>query len=378
MTDWAAVRAEFPALEQWTYLNTATFGQVPRRAAAAIARHLAHRDELACSDFLKWFDDADRVRATMARLIGASADDIAFAGNASEALSVLLHGIPWRPGDRFLTLAGEFPNNLYAPAGLGAHGVEAVEARSWDEFLEALRGPVRLAALSSVNYTNGFRPPLDGLAEKVHAAGGLLCIDGTQSLGALCFDTAAVRPDMFAVHAYKWMLSPNGAAFFYIAPEVRAWLPPSVIGWRSHRDWRNVDQLHHGTPEFSERAEKYEGGMLNFLQLYAMEAVADMLLEIGPERIEARVKDLAGRLRETLRSLGATLLYDAQPHWFDSPIVAARWEGVDASRLAKELAARRVLVSARHGNLRVSVHLYNNEQDLLRLAGALAALLGTR
>ena len=50
MTDWAAIRAEFTALQRWTYLNTATFGQVPRRAVAAVNAHWEHRDELATQE----------------------------------------------------------------------------------------------------------------------------------------------------------------------------------------------------------------------------------------------------------------------------------------------------------------------------------------
>ena len=61
---------------------------------------------------------------------------------------------------------------------------------------------------------------------------------------------------MFAVHGYKWMLSPNGAGFFYIAPQLRERLQPNVVGWRSHRDWRNVDNLHHGVPEFAADGRK--------------------------------------------------------------------------------------------------------------------------
>ena len=90
----------------------------------------------------------------------------------------------------------------------------------------------------------------------------LLYVDGTQSVGALRFDVAAVQPDMLAVDAYKWLLSPNGAAFCYVSPELRQRLEPAVIGWRSHKDWRRPERLHHGEPEFADSAEKYEGGML--------------------------------------------------------------------------------------------------------------------
>ncbi len=72
--DWDAVRHEFPALAHWTYLNTATFGQLPRRATEAVAAHFAHRDELACGDFLAWYDDADRIRAKIGRLIHCAPD----------------------------------------------------------------------------------------------------------------------------------------------------------------------------------------------------------------------------------------------------------------------------------------------------------------
>ena len=80
---WKALRAEFPALAHWTYLNTATYGQMPRSAADAMSRHLARRDELACGDYLAWFDDMDAIRESCARLVHCEAQDIAFVINAS-------------------------------------------------------------------------------------------------------------------------------------------------------------------------------------------------------------------------------------------------------------------------------------------------------
>ena len=366
--NWETIRAEFPAISHWTYLNSATFGQLPRRGVEAVAKHWAHRDELACTDFLTWFDHADRLRGSIGRLIGATADDIAFIPNATAALGIVAGGLAWTSGDNVVTLADEFPNYLYLPALVERYGVEFREA-PWERFYESIDSRTRLVAISEVNYSSGFRPPIEELSRFLKERGVILFADGTQSVGALRFDVAKSQPGALAVHAYKWMCSPTGAGFLYLAPELRAELPPNAVGWRSHRTWREVDHLHHGLPEFNDTAEKYEGGGLPFPLLYAMEASVDMMLEIGPEAIERRVLDLAGAARQCLRNLGAEVQETG------SQIVAAKFPGQDPSRLAREIKARRVLVAARHGYLRSSPHFYNNDEDLQRLDQELRKLL---
>ena len=369
--DWGRIREEFPALSNWTFLNTATFGQVPQRAVEAVTRHFARRDRLACADFLDWFDEMDCVRELCARLVHCTAEDIAFIPNASTGLSLLLGGMDWKAGDRFVTLENEFPNHYYHPLFVGGtRGVEFVEV-PWEGFYEAITPRTRLVALSSVNYSTGFRAPIAEIAEFLHERGALLYVDGTQSVGALEFDVSKMQPDLLAVHGYKWLMSPNGAGFMYVSPELRQWLHPATIGWRSHLGWRDHDNLHHGTPEFKSQAERYEGGMLTFAVLYAMAESIKLVLEIGPGVIERRVTELADKTRCLLRQAGGELFYDRLPH-YDSPIVTARFEGRDVSAMARELKARNVLVAARHGNLRVSPHFYNDERDLERLADAMS------
>jgi cysteine desulfurase / selenocysteine lyase len=258
--DWQAIRAEFPALGHWTFLNSATLGQLPRRAIDAVGRHWEHRDELACLDFLDWYDDADRLRGAIARLIRASAEDIAFISNAAAGLSIVIAGLELKPGE-VVTLAGEFPNHLYMA------GVREV---CWERFYDSIDGRTRMAAISEVNYSNGFRPPLEEISRFLRHRNVLLLVDGTQSVGALQFDVEKIRPDILVVHGYKWLISPTGAGFLYIAPDLRKRLPPNVTGWRSHRGWREVDNLHRGTPVLKETAQKYEGGGLPFPLLYEL------------------------------------------------------------------------------------------------------------
>ena len=375
-TEWQPLREQFPVLKDWVYLNTATFGPVPLCAAEAAAAHLRKRDETASLDFLDWYAQADVVRAAAAKLIGAGAEDIAFIPNAGAALGWLIGGIDWKSGDEIVTLTHEFPNNLYFPKVLGSSGVSLTELElpdgrfSLDRFLEALTPRTRLVLMSTVNYSTGLRPPIEAIGLELRRRDILFYVDGTQSVGALQIDVQAAAIDFLVVHAYKWMLSPTGIGFACVAPGVREWLKPSLYSWRSHKNWRDVDRLHHGVPELPPGAIKYEGGIQNFSGIFAMGAVLDLIHSIGPAAIERRVQQLAEKTREVLRSRGGRLASDEHPY-YDSPIVTAQFPGVDVSELAVGLRDRHIAVAARKGNLRVSPHFFNNDEDLGRLGEGL-------
>jgi selenocysteine lyase/cysteine desulfurase len=363
--DWGKLRGEFPAVGRFTYLDTATFGQLPRCGSEAVIRHLTQRDETASTKFLSWFDDMDLIRQSVARLVNAAAADIAFVQSASNGLSYFMQGLDWRAGDEVLTLAGEFPNQIYQSAAVRKFGVTH-RAVAWADFYAAVSEKTRVVLLSTVNYATGFLAPMDEISRFLHERGVLLYVDGTQSVGALGFDVGKVRPAMLCVNAYKWMMSPNGAGFVYVDEELRRALTPTVVGWRSDAGWRKVASLNHGEPVFAEAAEKFEGGMIPFPSLYAMGAVVDLLLETGMDVIEGRVLELAAKTRAMLSGLGAEVNGDA------SQIVTARLPGRDAAEVAAGLKAAGIFVSARHGRLRVSAHLYNNEDDIEILRAALS------
>ncbi|HLW75555.1 MAG TPA: aminotransferase class V-fold PLP-dependent enzyme, partial [Bryobacteraceae bacterium] len=346
----------------------ATYGHVPLRSSAACARHFAHRDHLACSDFLAWYEEADRMKTPIARLINASPLDIAFVQNSSVALGLIAGGLDWKPGDNLVTLADEFPNQLYLSAHIAHRGVELREALPGN-LDRAIDSRTRLVALSEVNYSSGYRAPVAEISRLAHARGAFVYLDGTQSTGALRIDVAASQPDALAVHAYKWMCSPTGIGFLYINSALRSQIRPNSIGWRSHRDWRNVDNLHHGAPELIDTAERYEGGGLSFGLLHSLGESVGMMLEIGPENIESRVLSLANDARVRLRNLGAEV-----PD-YNSQIATAKFPRHNPSHLARELKSRNILVAARHGYLRVSPHFYNNAADLDALESGLRSLL---
>ncbi|MDZ7640314.1 MAG: aminotransferase class V-fold PLP-dependent enzyme [Bryobacterales bacterium] len=371
--DWQSVRAEFPALAHTTWLNSATFGQVPMRAQLAISRHFERRNRLGGRDFLHWFGAADAIRQDVALLFDAKSEDVAFIPHTACALSLFVNGINWRAGDEVVTFEDEFPNQIYAAAMLEDRGVRLVRARP-REWQAALSERTRLVAISQTNYSTGVEAPVSEMAATLRQRGTLFYLDGTQTAGVRRFDFGACEPDLYAVNGYKWMNSPPGSAFMLVPARTRAWLAPSTVGWRSHHDWRNVCNLHDGRPTFAEAAERYEGGMLPFMNLFAMQEAVRLVREIGVGEAEARALRLAGLVRDELRAIGAELLGDENP-MANGHIVAARLPSADPGSVAREMEKDDVIVSARSGFLRVSPHYYNDEADIERFATALRKAL---
>jgi selenocysteine lyase/cysteine desulfurase len=353
--NWDAVRAGFPALRDWTYLNTATLGLISSRTTEAVATHLARRERFANTDFDSWWDDVDGIRNLIGELIGCTGSDVAFFPNSSAALALALSAAKWRDGDEIVTLLDEFPNQVYLSA---CPGVRLVET-SIDSFWDAITPRTRMVAISAVNYQTGLRAPWERMAGSLRDRGIFLYVDATQSFGALMTRVDGHSPDMLAVNCYKWACAPPGAAFAFVHPDLRRRMPPNAIGWRSDAGWRNMHNLKHGVPEFSESAEKYESGMLAFPSLYGLEASLRLMLEIGVPASEARVLSLA-------RSCGG-----APPNACSSQIVTLPLPAGDADALVASLRADRIVVSARRGKLRISPHFYNNDEDVVRLRARL-------
>ena len=245
-------------------------------------------------------------------------------------------------------------------------------AFSLDRFRAAIDEHTRLVMMSTVNYSTGLRPPVDQIGPLLGERGVLFYVDATQSLGALRLNAREIQADMVAAHGYKWLLCPAGIGVAYISPRVREWLAPSLLSWRSDRNWCSVDMLHHGPPDLPEEAYKYEGGIQNFPGIYAMGAVLQMMTDLGLDNIETRLRQLSECGRDVLRGAGGKLPVDRLP-FYDSPILAAQFPGTDVSRLAARLRENRVVVSARHGYLRVSPHFFNDEEDLAKLGRMLQA-----
>ncbi len=357
---------EFPVRDRFIYLNHAATGPLPRRSALAMQQMATDQMESGGVHWLGWIEAVEGLRKAAATLIGASPAEIAVTKNTSEGLSFVANGLDWRPGDVVVAVRGEFPANYFPWARLERRGVKLrwLELRDGcidlDELNQACNG-ARLLAVSFVQYLSGFRLDLDAAGEICKRRGCLFVVDAVQGLGPFAVDVKRSGIHALSVSGHKWLLGPEGSAFFYIDRELMPQVEPIEFGWTNVQGFPK-----HSTEELLRPdAGRYECGTLNAIGCYGLRASLELFLEAGVEAISERVLDLTDRVADHVANRGFELAAP-RSRATGSGIVSFRKAGVDAEATRQRLAANRISVSARKGYIRAAPHFYNTETEIER------------
>ena len=371
--DWEAIRAEFPITRNFNFQDHAAVAPLCRRSAEAAREFLREAEE---NSYLggKFHKHIDHVRQQAAHLINANADEVTFIKNTTEGLNFVANGLSWNTGDNIVTTNVEYPANIYPWQALQARGVQLnmvleEEGRiPLEKLIAAINSRTRLVTISSVQFASGFRTDLATLGEYCTSKGVLLCVDAIQSLGAMPIDVNAMNIDFLAADGHKWLCGPEGCGIFYVRKELQGHLRPSCVGVFSMK--KGTDFAHYNF-DFFDDIRRYDGGAFNVVGIYALGGAIDLLLEVGIERITARVMALTTRLVDGVRDKGYRVFSSRQPTEA-SGIVSFMSDVHDHEEIRKHLRAEhRIVISVRNGRLRASPHVYNTEKEIDRLIDAL-------
>lgn len=366
----------FPILGEMVFFNHAGVAPLSRPAAEALRRYA---DEAESRAYVggNWYADIRGVKRLAARLINAAGEqEIALVANTSTGLNMVAGGLDWVPGDNVVITSVEFPANRYPWEQLKRRGVELIavapdpEGRVHaEDVADAVTNRTRVVAVSHVQYANGFHTDLRPIADMVHMAGGYLCVDAIQSLGALPVDVAALGVDFLAADGHKWLLGPEGCGIFYCSDELTQLLHPAVVGWMCV-----VDASSYGDYrlEFEQDARRFEPGSYNVAGALAMGASLDLLLRVGVDEVWSRIERLTGHLCAGLAERGYRI---ASPRddgersgivSFEPPI-----DGPPPAQIVARLKREGIIIVEREGRLRASPHFYNTVEQVDRLLAAL-------
>ncbi len=379
-------RSLFPDLAPAAYLNHAAISPLSlpvRDAIAAVADDHARRGSDA---FLTWHAERQRLRGLLARLLGARPDDLALVANTTRGVSDIALCFPWRPGDRVILFNDEFPA-VVTPwqqvAALFQLELEFLPARDRLHHLrEALRRParpIRLVALSAVQFQTGARAPLTELAALCHEHGAELFVDAIQALGVCPLDVTATGIDYLSAGSHKWMMGSDGIACLYVRPDRVAALRPHVAGWLSHDDglgflFAGAGHLRHDRP-IRQRIDFVEGGAYNTIGAAALAASLDLILGLGVPAIFDHVQAYLDELEAGLLTLGFTSLRSANPDERSGILAVLPPPPVDLIALHHRISDRGVTCSTPDGKLRFAPHWPNARAEIPGVLATIAAAL---
>jgi selenocysteine lyase/cysteine desulfurase len=369
-----------PVAQRWTYLDHAAVAPLPGPTKQAVSGWLLEATQEGDTVWPRWAARIEEIRSTAARLVNARPEEMAFVPNTTAGISLVAEGFPWQPGDNVVTVAGEFPSNLYPWMHLAGRGVEQRQvpregvAVDPQRIAEACDDRTRIVAVSWVGYATGWRIDVAEMARLVHERGALLFLDAIQGLGVFPLDVRATQVDFFAADGHKWMLGPEGAGLFFVKHDHLDLLRPLGIGWNSVVGARDFDRVEL---RLRPDAARYEGGSQNMIGFHGLGASLDVLERFGlssaPSPIADRVLALVAHAGERLTSVGAQFVGNHnRPQQHTSGILSFSLPDRDPQAVARQCASRGVALSCRGGRLRISPHAYNNEDDIERLMAALA------
>jgi selenocysteine lyase/cysteine desulfurase len=376
--DWGAVRRrEFPVAERWAYFDHAAVAPLPRRSGEALREWVEDQECNGIIHWPTWGRKVEQARLACARLINAEADEIAFINNTTQGIGLIAEGFPWKAGDSVVTAAEEYPSNLFPWMNLASRGVTLrtvptrPDGRIWvDDLALAIDSTTKVLTISHVEFASGFRNDLDALSELCRGRGIAFFVDAIQGLGPLTIDVRQTPIDFLAADGHKWLLGPEGAGLLYIRRDWIDRLRPIGVGWKSVTTSYNAPEIDF---TLKPDASRWEGGTFGMAPLQAFARSLELFLEIGPDVVSRRILDRAEAVREIARKSGWTVYGSARPEDV-AGIVALEKPGIDPNEFAFALRERGIVLACRRGRVRVSPHIYNDEEDLGRLAEALGSV----
>jgi selenocysteine lyase/cysteine desulfurase len=188
-------------------------------------------------------------------------------------------------------------------------------------------------------------------------------------VGALPVDVRCIEPDALICAGYKWLMGPYSLGVAYYGPRFENGVPLEET-WLSRVGSDDFPRLIDYQDEYRPGAVRYEpGGISNFALVPMLGAALELIAGWGVESIEGYCRSLTDLLvaESTKSGFGAEAA-----EWRSGHLVGLRMpQGVDPKALQSELAGRKISVSVRGDVLRVSPHVYNDEEDIMALASAL-------
>lgn len=367
-------RALFDIPRDVCFLNAAAWSPLPIASQDAGRAAVARKGQpwKLAADFQS--GQYERARKAAAALIGADPNDVALISSVGYGVSTAGKVLPIARGSRVIVLENDHTSPVLewlSRAQTGGFAVDTVKQPEDGDWTSAVlatierpgAAPLALASISSVHWSDGGALDMTRIVAATRKQGAALLVDATHDVGVRRIDVKALDPDFLIFPTYKWVLGPYGRAFMYVAKRWQSGVPLEQTA-AARKAVSAEDTVYFRDLSYRDDARRYDMGERDhFISLEMASIGMEMMAGWGNDAVLARLSMLTDKLAEGLGNLGVRVLDKRvrAPH----VLCVSFPKGMPAD-LSKRLAAEHVYAAPRLGRLRISPHVYNDEEDVER------------
>jgi cysteine desulfurase / selenocysteine lyase len=393
-----AARDEFPILAReiegrpLAYLDSAATAQKPESVIEAISSYYRNSNANVHRSMHQLAAEAEELyeggRRKVAELVGARPGEIVFVRNATEAINLVR--FTWArthvgPGDAVLITAMEHHSNVVPwqllceerGARLEYLEIDADGQLDLSDLDARLAQDVKLVALAHVSNVLGTINPVAEVAERAHAAGARVLVDGAQAVPQLPVDVPATGADFYAFTGHK-MYGPTGIGVLWGRRGLLDEMPPFLGGGSMIKAVADDRSTWAAVPA------KFEAGTPAIAEAAGLGAAADFMTGLGMDVVREHERELTGYALERLGGMPGVTLYGPVDPAARGALVSFTVEGIHPHDLAELSNRSGVAIRAGHhcaqplmrrlgvpATARASFAVYNTTAEVDRLVEAI-------
>lgn len=385
-----AVRADTRGVRDVVHFNNAGCSLPPKSVTDTVKTYIDFEERFGGYEAREAYEaQVSAVYESLARLIGATPEEIALADSATRAWDMVFYGLALAPGDRIITCVAEYGGNVIAYLHRAKHtGAEIVvvdndpdgqiDLRQLEAELAHPRA--RLMTMNHVPTQGGLVNPAEAVGALCRDAGVPFLLDACQSVGQLDLSVERLRCDVLTGTGRKYLRGPRGTGFVYVRSGAMSLFEPAFLDGRS-ATWLNSSEYR-----LAATAIRYETWEKNYANLLGLGAAVDYALDLGIGNIEQAVFRRGVELRNSLRGVPGLTLADQGSR--QCGIVSFTIRGAMPDRVMSDLRRKRINVSVSRARssrwdlpqrglesvVRASAHYFNSSDEIRALVAELTAL----
>ena len=366
------------------YLNNASVSVMPKSSIEAMKQFLVSYSEMGPDSpeseiFIKelW----NKTRNAVSGLVKCEPKEIVITQSVTDGVNIVANGMNFPEHSNIIIRGAEHEHhaNYFPWLRLGKKldlrnlPIDSNGGFTHSELKDLIDEKTRLVALSHGLYNSGLILPAKEIGEMLQKENIPYFLDTAQTVGCIGdFDFAHTGCDFMSFNASKWLCGPMGTGVFYCSKKSSELLEPLSIGGES------ADSNKDGKLEYKELPERFQAGFRNYVGLAGMESSITYLQNLGLDNIRKHIIKLSNLFIDEIGKMRDSKVYVPEDESVRTSIVSFDIGKNDPEKIVSELAKKGIIIAKREildkPILRISPHIFNTEDEILRLAEELKKL----